>query len=242
MNTPPNYSGSENEAVLTKACTRSAKKWPTVMPESLDRQREGALKIGAKFDTSDWPALRTRLTSGDADAWQDAGSLLRDRIAGRYLAHACELLKRRYSGFAVLAIDCAVVEALEQFRRGEKETPWKKGKEFFRDFLTQTRLGEHFTPAMADLFYETVRCGILHQAETKADTLVKKKKTVQFVVRLSPTGKGLVINAARFHDELKRALDDYEDALVTGDPQLRANFIKKMNHIAHVQPGVAGVV
>src|ERR1035437_10631269 len=98
----------------------------------------------------------------------------------RYLHHAGELLKRRYSGFAVLAIDGAVVEALEQFRRGEKETPPRKGGEFFRAFLTKTRMGKHFTPEMATLFYETIRCGILHQAETKEDTLVKKNAQ-QFV-------------------------------------------------------------
>ena len=200
------------------------------------------MKVAANFEATDWAGLRARLTSGAADAWKEAVSLLRARICGRYLDQARQLLGRSHSGFAILAIDCAVVEALEQFRRGEKETPRRKGKEFFRDFLTQTRFGKHFSVAAAELFYETIRCGILHQAETKADSLVKKKTSAQFVVQQSPTGKGLIINAIRFHAELEAALDDYAEALLEGHAQLRANFIAKMNYIAKVQPGVAGVV
>jgi hypothetical protein len=189
------------------------------------------MKIGAEFEAADWPALRTGLASGDAEAWREAVELLRARIDTRYLHHAGELLKRSYSGFAVLAIDCAVVEALEQFRTGEKETPTGKGGEFFQAFLTKTRLVKHFTPETAKLFYQTIRCGILHQAETKEDTLVKKNAK-QFVVERSSSGKGLVINAARFHAELNAAFDEYANALLNGDQTLRANFMRKMDHIA----------
>lgn len=199
------------------------------------------MRIGAEFDKTGWPALRKRLESGHDDAWREGVELLRARICGRYLDHATEILNRQYSGFAVLAIDCAVVEALEQFRRGEKETPWKQGKTYFRTFLTQTRLSKHFTQKEADLFYETVRCGILHQAETKADTLVKKK-VASFVVHMTASGTGVVINAARFHTELTGAFDDYVAALTTGDPELRKNFIKKLDYIAHFDTGVASVV
>ena len=139
------------------------------------------------------------------------------------------------------AIDCAVVEALEQFRRGADETPCRKGKEFFRDFLTQTRFGRHFTPATANVFYETIRCGILHQAETKADSLVKKKAAA-FVVKQSATGKGLIINARSFHSELEAVLDDYAAALLAGDVVLRTAFIRKMKYVARDPTGIAGVV
>jgi hypothetical protein len=191
------------------------------------------MRIGTKFEAASWPALRIRLAADDEEAWRQAVDLLRERIGTRYLDHSAELLKRRYSGFAVLAIDCAVVEALEQFRRGEKKTPWSKGGDFFQSFLTQTSLGKYFTAETANLFYKTIRCGILHQAETTEDTLIKKNSK-QFVVQLSSSGKGLVINAARFHDELNLAFDEYANALRDGDRTLRELFLKKMDHIARL--------
>ena len=200
------------------------------------------MKIAGEFTAAEWPELRAGLEAGEAKAWGRGIEILRDRVCGRYLNHARLLLAQPYSGFAVLALDCAVVEALEQFRRGKDETPWKQGKAFFRAFLTQTRLGNHFTPAFADLFYETIRCGILHQAETKAYSLVKKKLAASCVVRQSASGKGLVINARAFHDELEAAVDDYAKALLAGDAGLRKTFIRKMAYVAREQTGVTGVV
>ena len=198
------------------------------------------MKIGGDFAAAEWPALRARLEAGEPQAWQRAVEILRARFVGRYLGHAAKLLDRKYSGFAVIAIDCAVVEALEQFRRGVEETPRRKGKEFFQAFLTETRLGSHFTKDTAGLFYDTIRCGILHQAETKADSLVKKKPGT-FVLEQSSSGKGLVINARRFHRELEAAFGDYVAALLSGDPKVRASFITKMKYVAREQTGVAGV-
>ena len=63
-----------------------------------------------------------------------------------------------------------------------------------------------------------------------------------FVVKLSATGKGLTINARRFHEELEAAFEDYAAALLAGDVQLRASFIKKMTYIAREQTGIVGVV
>jgi hypothetical protein len=199
------------------------------------------MKIAAEFTASEWPVLRRRLEAGDAKAWERGVEILRARICGRYLDHSRVLLDRHYSGFAVLAIDCAVVEALEQFRCGVDETPRRKGAEFFQNFLTQTRFTEHFTKDTAKLFYNTIRCGILHQAEAKADSLVKKKAAA-FVVKQSATGKGLTVNARRFHEELEAAVNDYEAALLSGEVEFRASFIKKMNYIAREPNDIAGVV
>ena len=199
------------------------------------------MKIAGAFRANEWHAMRTRLQAGEADAWCDAVSLLRQRLSGRYLEHARKLLDRRYSGFAILAIDSAVIEALEQFRKGVSTTPSSKSGEFFRDFFATTRFKTFFTPKTATLFYETVRCGIFHQAESKADSLVKKSPA-SFVVKQSPSGKGVVINARRFHEELEGALEDYVNALLAGNAILRKSFIKKMDHITRCEPDIGAVV
>jgi hypothetical protein len=198
------------------------------------------VKIAGEFKATEWPTDRNRLEAGDDEAWKLAVEILRKRLCGRYLDQSRALLDRSYSGFAVLAIDCAVVETLEQFRRGAKETPRRMGLQFFKTFLTKTRFGNHFTEATAQLFYETVRCGILHQAETTADSIVKKKSAT-FVVKQSTTGNGITINARRFHEELEAALADYVSALLAGDVGLRTSFITKMNFIAR-ELGIANII
>jgi hypothetical protein len=199
------------------------------------------MKIAGEFQAKDWPTLRTRLKASEAEAWEEAVKIFRKRLGGRYLEQARALLARPYSSFSVLAIDCVVVEAIEQFRQGEPETPYKKSGDYFKNFLTRGRFNAFFSETTAKLFYETVRCGILHQAESKEDTRVKKPDA-SFVVQASPSGRGLIINARRFHEELEGALEDYAAALLADEGTLRASFIKKMNHVARVQPDAGGVV
>ena len=185
--------------------------------------------------------MRQRLEANEPKAWQEAVQLLKDRVAGRYLAHAHQLLARPQSGFAVLAIDCAVIEALEQFRRGVAKTPRKQSSAFFEAFLTNTRFKSSFSLKTAKLFYKTIRCGILHQAEAEATSLVKKKQA-QFVVKLSPAGTGVIINSRRFHEELEAAFNEYTEALLHGGTDLRGRFITKMHYIARSPQSETGIV
>lgn len=76
----------------------------------------------------------------------------------------------------------------------------------------------------------------MHQAEAEADSLVKKKRT-QFVVQLSPSGTGVIINSRRFHEELEAAFEEYKEALRRGYTGLRGHFITKMHYIARSQLG-----
>jgi len=81
------------------------------------------------------------------------------------LEHIEVLLKRKTSGFVVLALDCALIETLQQSRLGEEETPMRKGQEHFVGFLTETSFKQYFDGAKAELFYKTIRCGLLHQTK-----------------------------------------------------------------------------
>lgn len=144
-----------------------------------------------------------------------------------------------YSGFAVLAIDCLVIEALQQFREGVDES--NSVETSFVRFLKETRfnLDRH----VARKFYFTIRNGLLHQAETKEDSLINKSKKSPQPVQRAASGTGVVVNARRFHEELRLAFAEYKNALLAGQPQsLRDRFILKMNFINRVPPGQAQVV
>jgi hypothetical protein len=123
------------------------------------------LRISRKYTVDDWKHLRFK---SETD-WDLGVAMFEDRVETRYLEHIRTLLPRKTSGFAVLALDSALIETLEQFRRGKPKTPGKKSWEYFVSFLTETAFGQHFDRTLAILFYNTIRCGLLHQSEAEGN-------------------------------------------------------------------------
>jgi|ERR1019366_9167068 hypothetical protein len=133
----------------------------------------------------------------------------------------------------VLTLDCAVIETLEQFRRGVPETPPGKSGEYFASFLTQTSFSQYFTDERARLFYKVIRCGLLHQSEAKL-SLVKRSSTLPLIA-FTEDRKGLIINAKAFHAKLEVVIGEYASLLRNPESEpTRTAFRKKMDSICGV--------
>jgi hypothetical protein len=187
------------------------------------------MRISRRYQVEDY----RRLTFRSEAEWATAIAILRDRFETRYLEHVRALLQRPTSGFAALAIDAALVETLEQFRRGQRSTPYKASAAQFKAFLTETRFGKFFNDHTARLFYKTIRCGLLHQGEAEESSRIKRGSRYP-LVGLTTDRRGIIVNAELFHAELEDAVDDYLMSL--GDPPettLREAFRKKMNFICN---------
>lgn len=78
------------------------------------------MRISASYTVDDWKGLAF---SSEVD-WELAVDMFRDRLKTRYLDHIDLLISRKTSGFAVLSLDCVLVETLQQFRKGTKNTPY----------------------------------------------------------------------------------------------------------------------
>lgn len=191
------------------------------------------MQIASHFDSSKWSGFQ--LDDPMSKDWEKAIYVFKTRIYSRFIDPADVLVsidekkpapERRF-GFAILAIDCAVVETLGAFQEGLKDTD-KKSKAIFAQFLsTSPGFRQHFTRACAEKFYKDFRCGILHQAETGGKS---KVWSVGELIR-EDSGK-LTVNRTKFHDQLKADMESYLTAL--RDPKntrLRTNFRKKMNFI-----------
>lgn len=73
--------------------------------------------------------------------------------------------ERRF-GFAILALDCLLVETLGAFIDGLEDTRGKSEPTFCRFLMKRPRFASVFTSeTLAKQFYIEFRCGILHQAE-----------------------------------------------------------------------------
>lgn len=190
------------------------------------------MRISPEYTVDHWNALSFTVE----EDWQKAVNILEDRLRGRFFDIVEKIEHHEFAGFAVLALDCLLIETLQQFRQGRNETPTRQSPRYFVDFLTQTSFGKHFDEPTAEQFYVQVRCGILHQAEVKKNSRVRID--TDEMVRLTPDGQGMIINRKKFHQELETVFEQYLAELRNpANSEQRAHFRAKMNHICRVSGG-----
>jgi len=149
--------------------------------------------------------------------------LIYHRFTNRYVKH----LKKIDSGFLKMAVSCLMIETIESFKQGKKDTKGRGvGQKMFEDFF---KTEEIYFPGFKDIhseFYSSIRCGILHQAETTKAWRILKKDAL-----LDKTNK--TINATKFVSSLEKSLDKYIQDLKTQDfnSQIWKNAILKLDDI-----------
>lgn len=161
--------------------------------------------------------------------------MLNDRIQGRYFspiemlirADDEKLISERSFGFAILALDCLLVETFQSFIDGADSSKRASKQVFVKFLTTRPKFKAHFDKTLAEKFYSEYRSGILHQGEIQGDGLVWSVGSL--VMQL---GNRIAINRTVFHCALKDEFDDYLAHLRSPqETELRANFTKKMDSI-----------
>lgn len=190
------------------------------------------MKISLEYTDADWRKLDLDNNEND---WQKAICMLEARIRERYFAPIDVLLEfdekqpanKRGFGFAILAIDCLLVETFQSFIEGI-ESSIGKSKKLFVSFLTsRPRFAAHFDEKLAEKFYKEYRSGILHQGEIQGDGLVWSVGSLVMKI-----GNRLVINRTAFHQAIKDEFYDYLDKLRSPrEIDLRLKFRAKMETI-----------
>ncbi len=194
-----------------------------------------SLRISPHYTAGHWIALDLSTEEG----WQKAIDILVDRIDGRFLKFISVIERCTYSGFVVLALDCLLIETLQQFREGAHRTPPRESREYFVRFLTETSFGRYFTSQTAEMFYRQIRSGIIHQAELEGSSKILVRENIP-LVKYADDGEGLVINRRLFHQQLLREFEAYIDELRDSSSQeLREKFKKKMEYICRVSAEVS---
>lgn len=147
-----------------------------------------------------------------------------ERFQERYLEPA--LSARTKSGFALMAINCLMIESLVSFRRGWKDTR-KLSESAFCFFFDREGAFADFR-GYAHEFYVNVRCGILHQAETTGGWLIHLKRD-KFLFNVEHK----TVNAREFTERLEGCLNDYRAELESAnwEGEIWVDFRKKMKAI-----------
>jgi hypothetical protein len=129
------------------------------------------------------------------------------RFTERYLAPTLAKGNVKH-GFTSMAVACLMLEALESFRQGWTDTR-DRSKAAFCSFFDAHDEFQLFR-GHAERFYYDVRCGILHQAETRRGWTIRRNGPV-----FEPSE--LAINATAFLRRLGRVLRQYRRELVHAD-------------------------
>jgi hypothetical protein len=149
-----------------------------------------------------------------------------------------------FSGFATMALDCLLCETLQQFYDGIDESSSLGGSgSVFRKFLTTSSFQSYFgsnsdkATSWAGIFYDQIRCGILHMAEVKKTSRLSVKKTDPLIRWSDTNHTGLVIQRRKFHKQLTEEFEKYLKSLRT--PVVVTNypwkgFKDKMDFICRV--------
>jgi hypothetical protein len=154
--------------------------------------------LAPEFTVADWYALRDQLDPDRYDRqWRRVIGRIRLRLRERFIDPADALIGRdkrfrrvaQGPGFAVLAIDCILIETLFGYERGAHTAVGGTGPAFTA-FLTHTPgfVKDFGVGDRAAAFGPAVRNGVLHDGETRQGWTVWKALREVRLWLISPTG------------------------------------------------------
>ena len=215
------------------------------------------IKISPKFYQKDWRDLD--LSRNCMVNWNKAIEIFEDRIDGRYLKQIETLDKKNFSGFAIMSLTCLLIETIEQFWNGNittiKSTNKKKVNCFlnffsksknnhissdalaFHSFFQKSNELKKFfdTPEKSNVFYKKIRCGLLHQGQTKGKSLIHIRKDEPILKWIDDNNfeEGISIQRRLFMIEIIKIYEDYlKDLRKPNNLNFRRKTLaKKMKYI-----------
>ena len=191
-------------------------------------ESQGEIYISSRYKKEDYLSLELAINS-NSSKWSKAVDILKDRINGRFFAQIDLLSENvKNNGFAIMALNCLLIETLFQFQRGLNRTP-STNKEHYALFLCSAFPNDFVEQHIGERFYEEIRCGILHSAQTKGESRLSDNYS-NIAARIEDGV--LVVSVARVTEILKTYFDDYSNKLL--DPtesNLRKSFVKKMGFV-----------
>jgi hypothetical protein len=148
--------------------------------------------------------VRKLLAQNDNTAKQYLADLILHRLRDRYVTPLDNVQKKPVdfrSGFLMMAAASLMIETFQCFKEGERDTLGKgKGRATFIRFFSEN--AGKFPDIDGKEFYDKIRCGILHQAQTKGRIRILLSGKIYDSAEES-------INASLFLSVLKTIVEDY---------------------------------
>lgn len=142
------------------------------------------------------------------------------------------------NGFAIMASCCLLIETFISFTESKYRDTNKQSRQCFGHFFTSQDKFKEFAIgnklkngllATPNDFYENVRCGILHNAETRNGWTITREKHKPYF-----NSSTKEINATKFSNRLKSVLSNYKRELQKADfdtSPIWDNFKNRLNDL-----------
>jgi cation transport regulator ChaC len=197
-------------------------------------------EIASGFPVARYAELRRVLDPArlDQPEWRELVEAFRRRIEERFLGPISHMRKgsgsKQRPGFAIIALDCLLIDALQSFREGRVTTGESSPAKSFADFLRRPRFrqGGFNSEARAE-FFDCVRNGLMHNGETRGDWKIRADKATMMLTR---SGAQRILNRNKFHDAIAAEFSDYCSELESGSVQIRERFLIRMDAICGLRP------
>lgn len=210
------------------------------LPAGASARLEDQHYIAGWKERAAWRAIRARLVLGQPEGWTEAFTdFYKQRLELRYL-NPIKVMQEHGTftgeGFAIAAVQCTLIEFLESTERGlnyvhGKPGPfeYRKSGPVFVSFLTERLPFKGvFTKVSALDFYQSVRCGLLHEAQTKNGWRIWGGNALQGQL-VDVANK--IVNRDKFQAALLTYIEDYGVRL-PADQELQAALLRKFDALS----------
>jgi len=195
--------------------------------------------------SDDWKSLRAKLErSENKDIWETAyNEYFFERLEKRYFAPIKLLMDNstyQGEGFTIVTICCSLIEFLETSIQGlnykylknnQKLTEFEycSSKAIFINFLSEREpFNKHFNKDSAKDFYENIRCGLLHEAQTKNGWRIHACSPNKKII----SEKEKIVYRNNLQDAFAKFLDLYKKELLQNEGY-QAAFIRKFDSLCN---------
>ena len=211
-----------------------------------EHMNNNEVKIAGRLTTENWYNISKTLNSKEAERWRAAFKLFEIRTITRYLNPIKEIINMELNngeGFAVVNLQCSLIETLECFINGWKfEYPnfikpdgnsFTGSRNVFLSFF-HNRTPFKLSQIDGNDFFISVRCGLLHETQTKNGWKILSSGNDKSI-------ENKIIYRNNFQKDIESIIKNYQEAIINGsdfdgieNKVLRENFIAKFNHICKV--------
>ncbi len=216
------------------------------------------------FSVNSWRSLSSSMENGDEGAWNKAIDVFERRMLERFFnpIKALEAGDTKpdltsedgegpsqdecIPGFAIIAICCLLIEAIQDFREEVKPVEPHQGScdypggrcikpgsgtnQRFKAFLQLPAFKHSFDDALTSKFCKGIRNAILHNAETRGWVIWRSEPKDTIVAREQD---GYALNRTLFCAAVKDEFDSFLKALRKPDSQdLRQHFKTRMDRLS----------
>lgn len=214
--------------------------------------------ISKDYSTQDYGDLKLCVDSAE-DIWEKAIEMVDKRFDERFFENihflSCDG-RNKYSaknternGFTIMALNCLLVDTFYQFEYGVKrsdeanpDTGVSGNRANYIAFL-KSKFNNLFgvetggRRSLAEIFYEDIRCGILHSAQTYGSSMLScvGSRAVGYINKGDATNEGIIVEIKPLSNELENYFkNDYIQRLRKGDLITRERFIAKMRYVCNL--------